>query len=207
MSGSASSFGKKSAAVISTFPRDASIRTKLTAAVGLALVFVIAVGLFGLLQLRAVNEVTREIREVRLPQIQTLALIKRLASEHKLLATRRTQTTNFHQLAAISSGMAETQKGLAAAADSYANSTDDPDERDLFEQFRALWSDYQAALEAVLQQLEVGQLSRADYAFRTSALANAESAIENLDRLVALSKQKSQNAAGRADRVYGGSGL
>jgi diguanylate cyclase (GGDEF)-like protein len=203
MSGSPSRSGKENAAVTSTFPRDVSIRTKLTAALGLALVFVIAVGLFGLLQLQAVNEVTREIREVRLPQIQTLALIKRLASEHKLLATRRTQTTNFHQLAAISSGMDETQKGLAAAADSYASSTDDPDERDLFDQFRALWSDYHAALKAVLQQLEVGQLSRADHAFRTAALTNAEGAVEKLDRLVALSKQKSQNAAARADRVYG----
>src|SRR5512132_2220855 len=95
--------------------RNASIRTKLTAALGSALALVVAMGVLGLFQLHAVNSVTKEIREIRLPQIETLELIKRLASEHKLLATRRTQTTNFHHLAAATSGMVETEKALKLA--------------------------------------------------------------------------------------------
>jgi hypothetical protein len=78
-----------------------SIRAKLAAAFGLVFAVVVALGLLGLVQLHAVNGAT---------QIETLQLIKRLTHEHKLLATRQTQTTNFHQLAATSSGMEKPEK-------------------------------------------------------------------------------------------------
>ena len=104
---------------------NASIRTKLTAALGSALALVIAMGVLGVFQLHAVNSVTKEIREIRLPQIETLELIKRLISENKLLATRRTQTTNFHYLAAATSGLEETERALAEAVTAYRGAAGD----------------------------------------------------------------------------------
>jgi diguanylate cyclase (GGDEF)-like protein len=187
---------------ISVAFRSLSIRTKLTAALGSALVVVIAMGALGIWQLHAVNRVTRDIRNVHLPQIETLELIKRLSSEHKLLATRRTQTTNFHHLAAITSGMEETQKELRKAQASYQHATEAPDELTLFGEFRALWDDYEQTLGVVMQKLEVGEISRAHQQFSLAALPTIDRAIATLDHLILLSKDKSQQAVVDADQVY-----
>ena len=182
--------------------RKASIRTKLTATLGSALALVIAMGVLGLFQLHAVNSVTQEIREIRLPQIETLELIKRLVSEHKLLATRRTQTTNFHHLAAATSGMEETEKALRTAEQFYLNSTDAPEELSLFTIFRSLWNDYDKSLRIVLQRLEVGEISSANREFNATSLGAIDGAGSTLDQLISISKSKSQVAAARAEDVY-----
>src|SRR5262245_29209712 len=124
--------------MVLTFGR-ASIRTKLAATMGVAIALVVGFGALSLSQLRAVNSVTEEIRSVRLPQLETVELIKRLASEHKLLATRRTQTTNFHHLATIGAGMEETEKALAEAVASYRSAAGDLYEAGLIEEFNTLW--------------------------------------------------------------------
>lgn len=187
---------------IATLLRKASIRTKLTATLGSALVLVIAMGVLGLFQLHAVNSVTKEIREIRLPQIATLELIKRLASEHKLLATRRTQTTNFHYLAAATSGMKETEKALKTAEQLYLDSDDASEEANLFAIFQSLWKDYEKSLAGVLQRLEVGEISAANREFNTTSLAAFDGAGTTLEQLISISKNKSQVAAARAEDVY-----
>jgi diguanylate cyclase (GGDEF)-like protein len=180
----------------------ASIRTKLSAALGVALGLVIAVGLFGLYQLHAVNRVTAELREVRFPQIERLELIKRLTAEHKLLATRRTQTTNFHYLAAVASGMEETEKALLAAEQSYLELADKPEQIRLFAEFRELWRSYQSTLANVVQRLDAGELSAAAREFASAGLAAFEGAAAMLDHLILLSKDESGAAAQRAHDVY-----
>jgi diguanylate cyclase (GGDEF)-like protein len=182
--------------------RNASIRTKLTAALGSALALVMAMGVLGLFQLHAVNSVTKEIREIRLPQIETLEHIKRLISEHKLLATRRTQTTNFHYLAAATSGMDETEKALKLSEKAYLDSTDAFEELGLFAIFQSLWTDYGKSLAAVLQRLEVGEISAATREFTTSSLSSFDRAGATLEQLISISKSKGQAAATRAEDVY-----
>jgi diguanylate cyclase (GGDEF)-like protein len=183
-------------------PRSASIRTKLAIALATALALVVGMGVLSLYQLHAVNSVTKEIREVRLPQIETLELIKRLTSEHKLLATRRTQTTNFHHLAAMTSGMEETEKALAEADRSYLVSVEDAEERGLFDEFRALWNAYGDSLRTVSERLEAGEIARANRDFAAISLVAFDDAVARLDHLISISKTKSQAGAARAQDVY-----
>ena len=56
--------------------RPFSIRTKLTLAFVVAFAMAAGVGFFGVVQLSAVNGVTQEIREVWLPKLQSLAMIR-----------------------------------------------------------------------------------------------------------------------------------
>jgi diguanylate cyclase (GGDEF)-like protein len=178
-----------------------SIRAKLAAAFGLVFAVVVALGLLGLVQLHAVNGATQDVREIRLPQIETLQLIKRLTHEHRLLATRQTQTTNFHQLAATSSGMEKTEDALREAERSYVSSTEGVQEQVMFAVFRSHWSEYLSTLRTVQDQLEAGDLSGASRGFTVTALKSFESANEMLDRLIALSKTKAQSAAHEAQQV------
>jgi hypothetical protein len=185
-----------------SFSCSASISAKLTIALGSVLIIVIAMGLLGLQQLKMVNDVTKEIRGIRWPQLETLEQIKRLGSEHKLLGTRRTQTTNFHELATIGASMKEIEAALVRAEQDYLDSAGAPEELSVFSGFQTLWSDYRISTDAVLEQLEVGELSSAHREFNATSLPLFDSASASLDRLIAMSKDKSQAAAAGAQEVY-----
>jgi PAS domain S-box-containing protein len=186
-----------------TLLRSASIRTKLAISFGTAFAFVIAVGLFGLFQLHVVNGLTHEIRDVWSPRIELLGEIKRATAEHRLLALRRTQTTDFHHLAAIAGNTDTVLKALRAAERDHAARADTAEERKLFSEFAALWGSYEQAFGGVLQRLENGEITTAFEEFNTLALAAFDAAGEALDRLIAYSKQKSDQAAAKAQDAYG----
>ena len=181
---------------------NSSIRTKLSVAFGVALALIVVVGMFGLLQLRAVNDVTDDFRNVWLPRLEILGEIKRVTGEHRLLATRRTQTTNFHDLAAIGQGMDTALKALKAAKQVYLLTQISPDERKLFEEFSALWNDYEETLARVYQRIEGGEISLAFQEFNTVSLAAFDQAAFWLDELIGLAKVHTSAAAIRAQEVY-----
>jgi diguanylate cyclase (GGDEF)-like protein len=182
--------------------RKASIRTKLSAAFGVAFMLVVAVGLFGLFQLHAVNSVTKEIREGWLPRIELLGKLKRQVAEHRLLASRRMQTTNFHHLATIASGMRAITVDMRAAEHAYQRAASTPAERALFLAFLDLWSDYEEALSHLVQRLELGEISAAQQDFDTTSLAAYEHAMGKLEALITHSREQSEAAAARAEAVY-----
>ncbi len=75
--------------------RNASLRTKLSVALGTVAALVVAVGVSGIAELHSVTRVTKEIRGTWLPRLELLGEMKRSIAEHRLLAMGRTQTTNF----------------------------------------------------------------------------------------------------------------
>ncbi len=182
--------------------RKASIRTKLSAAFGVACMLVVAVGLFGLFQLHAVNSVTKEIREGWLPRIELLGKLKRQVAEHRLLASRRMQTTNFHHLATIAAGMRTISADMDAAEQAYRRAATTSTERALFAEFIDLWSDYEEALANLVQRVELGEITAAQQDFDTSSLAAYEQAISKLEALITHSREQSEMAAARAESVY-----
>jgi diguanylate cyclase (GGDEF)-like protein len=182
--------------------RNASIRTKLSAAFGVGFVLVVAIGLFGLLQLQAVNRVTVEIREGWLPRLELLAQLKRHIAEHRLLAGRRMQTTNFHYLAAITTGLRTTGESMQQAGQAYRRIADTPAERALFAAFTAQWSGYEAAFEDLVQRLETGEIRDAQQDFDTISLEAYEDAAEKLEALILHSRKQSQAVAAHAAQVY-----
>ncbi len=179
-----------------------SIRTKLSIAFGIALAFIVAVGLLGLVQLRAVKIVTDEVRDVWLPRIETLGEIKRAITEHRFLVTRKTQTANLHDLAAIAQTMDEALKALTKAEQSYAHSTISADERRLFSDFVVLWNDYKQTLLRVDERLESGEISLAAQEFNTMSLAAFDSAAKKLDELIGRSKVQGGITTTRIYEVY-----
>jgi len=184
------------------FLSASTIRGKLSAAFGTALALLVAVGLFGLLQLHSVNAVTREMREVWLPRIETLNKIQSKITEHRLLATRRIQTTNFRELAVIVRSLDAALTTLRATEGTYSRMVDSESEQALFSEYGALWDSYEKSFASVLQRLEAGEISVGLQEFNSTALAAFDGAVEKLDRLIALSKGRSNVAAMHAQQVY-----
>jgi diguanylate cyclase (GGDEF)-like protein len=181
---------------------SASIRTKLSAAFATALVLVVAVGAFGLLQLNSVNNVTREIREGWLPKIELLGQIKRSIAELQIMAARRMQTRNFRDLAAVAKSRDAALNELRGAEQSLQRLASSDDEKALLSQFLGKWDVYQDGLRVVFDRLERGEISAASHDFNTTSLASFNAAADGLERLIAFSKQRSEAAAARAQEVY-----
>jgi diguanylate cyclase (GGDEF)-like protein len=185
-----------------TFFSAITIRGKLAAASGAALALVVAVGVFGLFQLHSVNSVTKDLRDVWLPKIETLNKIQSKITEHRLLATRRTQTTNFRELAPIARNLDAALTALKLAEETYSRGVASETERSLFAQYRAQWLTYETTLASVLQRLEAGEISVALQEFNKTTLLAFDAAAEKLERLVAFSKERTSAATTRAQRVY-----
>src|SRR5688572_16116718 len=145
--------------------RHASIRTKLSLALGAALSLIVAVGLFDVLQLQHVNETTKDIREHWLPKIQTLDEMKRNAAEYRILGGGRLQTTNFRQIAAISQRMQQTGAALERAEQSLALMPNLEIEKAHHADFRRLWNVYGEAYQAALRRSESGEATAAQVDF------------------------------------------
>ena len=179
-----------------------SIRTKLWIAFSTALLMVVAIGLFGLAQLRAVNHVAQEGREIWLPRVEQAAEMKRQLTEHWALATRRSQTTNFHHLAGIDFEMREAMTGLRASAANFPNKGATPEETRLLDEFRKLCREYQSVLRTAFHEIDRGEVGGGQLLLKTAANQTVEKALGTLTTLVENSKAQMRQSAERADTAY-----
>jgi diguanylate cyclase (GGDEF)-like protein len=182
--------------------RDASIRTKISVALGVALALVVCVGLFGVLELQSVNSATREIRSVWSPKIETLDDLKRAATEHRILAGNRMQSTNFRQLAVINGRLEQTRGRLQIAEQSLRGMTNSERELTLIAEYRRQMDNYETIFRSLLQRLEIGEVSAAQVDFSSRALVFVAAAEEQLDQLIEFAKRQMALAASQADEAY-----
>jgi diguanylate cyclase (GGDEF)-like protein len=181
---------------------DVSVGTKLSLVLGTAVCLIVAVGLFGLIQLHRVNGVAEDIRGQWLPRLELLGELKRSVDRYRLLATRQLQTTNFHQLAETSAGLDEAQRQIDAISQAYGAMIGAPEESRLFVAFQELWLDYLLSHRLLVSRLEVGEVAPAVAAFNSTSLLAFEVATTRLDELVAYAKEESARAIAYAQEIY-----
>src|SRR5262245_43826847 len=119
---------------------------------------IVVMGLFGLLQLRAVHEVAQEGRLVCLPRAEAARVWRDAPAERWARATRRSQTTDFRQLVTIARDMTTMMEGLRKMITFYPGQDGSPDEERLLTEFRKLVDDYEFALRAAFQEMETGEI-------------------------------------------------
>jgi diguanylate cyclase (GGDEF)-like protein len=179
-----------------------SIRTKLWATFAMALVLIMAMGLSGLWQLRAVNEVAQESREIWLPRVELAREMRNELSEHWLLATRRSQTTDFRQLAGIAKDMTATMAGLRQRLAEFPTRGATPLETQLLIEFRKLCDDYEFVLRTAFQEMETGEIGGARELLKTAGADAVQDALLKLDTLGENAKTAMRHSAERAAGVY-----
>jgi diguanylate cyclase (GGDEF)-like protein len=184
------------------FPLRATIRTKLALGYAAAFVLIVAVALFGVSQLHSVYNATRESREVWVPKFQGLNKLKGAIGEHRLLASRRAETTNFRHLAAIAKEMEAVRTIVDVEVDKYARSTERGVERDVLLDFRNLWNRYRDSLTTVEQRLEIGDITAASTELENVSLPLHDRAAKQLDLLTTLAAQRSKGAERKAQAGY-----
>ncbi|MDX8528253.1 EAL domain-containing protein [Mesorhizobium sp. MSK_1335] len=182
--------------------KDVSVGTKLSLGFGLALLCIVAVGLFGVAQLRSLNKVTGEITGIWLPQVQIVDEMKRNLAEHQLYATLRMRTDDTRQLPGIDDKMARESEEILQGRRAYRRSAGSPAEQELFDQFVYLWAAYEDSLASIFPLQETGDRSKALKEFETVSLPTVAEAAQRLDGLLALTNQRSSAVAAMADRTY-----
>ncbi|RVD54632.1 MULTISPECIES: EAL domain-containing protein [unclassified Mesorhizobium] len=182
--------------------KDISVGTKLSLGFGLALLCVVAVGVFGVAQLRSLNKVTSEITSVWLPQVQIVGEMKRNLAEHQLYATLRVRTAEAAQIAGIEKEMARESDEILQGRRAYRRSAGSLAEQQLFDQFVNLWTAYEDSLTSIFPLLETGGRTMAVKEFETVSLPTVAAATQRLDDLLALTNERSTAAAVMADRTY-----
>ncbi len=182
--------------------RSVSLCTKLSLAFSVAFSLIVAVGLFGLVQLHHVNDVAAGIREGWFPRLEILSELKRSLSRHQLLATRQLQTPNFHHLVEIADATRATVAAIEAAAHAYQAAIDQPAERKLFSEFLELWEDYLEADRSILRQLEAADMRDASNELNARLDVQFDAATAKLDALVAFAKRQSERASAEAEEIY-----
>ncbi|TIT93679.1 MAG: hypothetical protein E5W59_06250, partial [Mesorhizobium sp.] len=166
--------------------KDISVGTKLSLGFGLALLCVVAVGVFGVAQLRSLNKVTSEITSVWLPQVQIVGEMKRNLAEHQLYATLRVRTAEAAQIAGIEKEMARESDEILQGRRAYRRSAGSLAEQQLFDQFVNLWTAYEDSLTSIFPLLETGGRTMAVKEFETVSLPTVAAATQRLDDLLAL---------------------
>jgi signal transduction histidine kinase/ActR/RegA family two-component response regulator/HAMP domain-containing protein len=180
---------------------NVSIRTKLALVLGTGLFLGIGIGFFSLVQLNTVSGVARDIKDLWLPKVATLSVIKRSMTSHNLLAQRRIQQTEFRQLARVSAAMRKVSAELARAEARYLEDVRE-NERMPFASFQAERGIYERSLEEVIAKLEAGEISAAHKHFETEALSAFDRAIQLLDSLEAIVDFETSTADIHANSVH-----
>ncbi len=180
---------------------NASIRTKLALVLGAGLILAVGIGFFSLVQLNIASGVARDIKDVWLPKVANLSVIKRSMTSHNLLAQRRIQQTDFRQLAVVSATMRKFSAELAKAEARYLGDVRE-NERMPFASFQAERRIYQRSLAEVIAKLDAGEISAAHKHFETVALSAFDRAIQLLDSLTAIVDFETSTAEIRANSVY-----
>ena len=182
---------------------DLSIKAKLSAAFGLSLVLIFAIGAISLVQLRGINTLATRVTDSWLPQMETLGEIKRAMGEHHSLARRRINTTNFHLVAADSAKMEEAKAKVDDGVRRFTALADRPKERALLAQFGSEWAAYRKTLDTVLNQIDAGDSVSAQVEFDTATTAAFAGAARTIDDLLGASKAAGLAATDDVRSVYG----
>ncbi len=182
--------------------RDRSIKVKLSAAFGAALVLIVAIGAFSLTQLHILNRSAAEVTQVWLPRVEALGQIKVAMAEHRALASQLIDTTDLGRRAEISTRMDAIAQSLMQQWQDYAAAIDTSEERHLFAQMTTLWQQYRAALSTVSQQTGVSETPAAKDVLGANVVALSDQALSKVEGLIGYSRMRSAAAVTGAQRIF-----
>jgi signal transduction histidine kinase len=179
-----------------------SLHTKLSLGFGLAFGFIVAIGIFALVQIREVNLAAAEIRDGWLPRVERLGEVKRLVTQYKNLLGSRVQTTNFRLLVQLANNTKATKAMIDAAAHALEASATMIEERALVADFIAAWARYGETEQAMLDRLQTGHFENAVHDLNTISLAAFEIADARLDDLIAFANAEAEAKVAEAEKIY-----
>lgn len=180
-----------------------SVRAKLYLGFSLILLALAVIGGLGIRSIGSVNGISREISGDWLPSTQALGALNSAGSDYRLSVFQ-------HMLAADDKARGDLDRQLAARSEIvekmarvYEPLVSSPEERALYDEYRAVWK---VLMEGVAKVLDLSRANQRDEAVKTYNQAVRPSALKSKDlieKLVALNGDGAKRAVEHSEQVSG----
>jgi len=192
---------------IATAFRNLTIRTKVTAAFGLMLVIIAAVGFFAIDRLAGVNATTVDINTNWLPSIRYIGEVRYNMARHRAILSRHVMVTQPAQKAQVEERIRVALNNVDTARKKYEPLITSAEERAAYEKYAAAWSDYLKAVDEMLAVSNRNQAAEAMQLFVTKVSQAGLAAETTVDRIVELNVNGADAAQAAGERIYAGARL
>lgn len=182
--------------------QNVSIRTKLVIAFSILTVFVIGLGVLGVVSTQKMRAQSLEIETNWLPSIRVLGEIDTLTSRSSGLLLRHTQATDPALLASIENDMTSFDRKLADKTAAYRTMVSTSEERALYETFTRESEAFRAVRDEVVDLSRKGLKTDAYRLYETKGLIPRRAASKALEALVAINNAGALDAQAESKAVY-----
>ncbi|GEP09189.1 methyl-accepting chemotaxis protein [Methylobacterium gnaphalii] len=182
--------------------QNLSIRSKLIAAFTLLTLFVVGLGVLGIVGAQRMRENSLQIETNWLPSIRALGVIDTYTARSSSLLLRHTQTVDPASLAAIEKDMEKFGKILADTRTGYERMISSPEERTIYQAFVSSLAQFETVRADILQLSRNGQKAEAFNLYETKGMTPRRAASVELGKLVTLNNEGAAAAEKRSGEVY-----
>ena len=179
-----------------------SIRTKLFLSFGLVFLLVAAVGGSALLQLHAVNEVAREMRNDRLPNVQLLSKLQVLVLRTRTNGARLITSETPDLRAEVSATLSKREAEMSAVQAAFEARPKTQNAEVLTANFRKNWIAYKAMQDAVIARVDAGEATAAQRIYNTDMSTGVNAVLTPLQKLIDLEEREVSASAAHAQATY-----
>jgi len=181
-----------------------SIQFKLTAVFTLFLTLVALLGVFAISELRAVNQISGEIRDRWLQSTRVLGDLNNSTSDARAAEASRLLAQDGDQRARVDAEITGLDRSIAGSQRDYLRIRHDAEEWKLYHDFASDWSAYRAVEARVLALSRQGHPTQATALYMTGSLQTYNRASDALGVLTSRTVARAGEASYRAQSTYKG---
>jgi two-component system OmpR family sensor kinase len=130
--------------------RPQSIRHHLAGVFLVFFLLVCVLGAFSIWRLSNFNRLSADVAEVWLPTTRVLGDLNNFTSDFRAIEGSNLLSTELSEIAATETDMAELDRSIAQAERGFEKIAHDPAENDLYDRFKAHWTDYRKIVNQML---------------------------------------------------------
>ena len=185
-----------------SFLRTRSIRLRLSGAFVLFLLLALTLGVFSIVELRNVNQVSADIRDRWLQSTRALGDLNNFTSDYRAAEASSLLSSRPAQRARTDGELTELDASVRDAQSEYEQITHDAAERRLYEKFVAAWNGYKSIAGQVIGQARAGRHDAGAQLYMTQSRRAYGTASDALGLLTSLTVANAQDASKRAEATY-----
>jgi two-component system OmpR family sensor kinase len=179
-----------------------SIRFRLSAVFFFFFLLVLVLGLFSIGRLSDFNRVSSDIRDRWLPNTRLLGDLNNFTSDFRAAEGRYLLSATPAETATTVTEMNELDLLISRAQGGYERIYHDSAESQLYEQFKARWSDYRGIVQQVVRLSPSDRHADAVTLYATTSQSSYDAASDTLGQLTDRNVAAAREASNRSDSAY-----
>jgi methyl-accepting chemotaxis protein len=178
-----------------------SVKTSLSAVVGVLVTFLLVQSVLGLLQLRSMQSSAADVIADAMPSLQRIADIKQAITHHRLQVASLVIDEDPTASQALDEGIVGSAKRIDELFRAYEAGALDAEEKQLWTDFRRLWAENEKSLNEALSLKRLTDRSGAGGALAGS-VAGFDKTLKVLDRSIAVQTRHAEEESSHIEATF-----